>query len=478
MEIFKLFGSVFIENDKANKAIDDTDNKGKGLSETFGKVGGVVAGAGVAIAGAAVAAGAAIVGLALDTAEYAGEINDASKQSSLGVENLQQLKYAAEQSGTAFGDITKAAGKMNVIFADAAAGNDKAKETFDSLGISLTDANGKMKDSDTVFNEAISTLAEMGDTTEATRLGTDLFGKGYVNLKPMLAEGKDGIDKLKTSASDLGLVMSGEAIAAGDQFGDTIDTLKQSVGSVGKEVAETFMPILQMFADWLMENMPTIKAVVKVVFEVMKKVVGDLYDAFNDNVLPVLKRLWAWIEPNLPAIKTAFEVVFKAIKVVIKIVFDIIGFLIDLIIGMAEGVGKGLNAVKKIFDTVFGAIKAVIEGVQKVLDIFNGTKVEGKKVTVTEEVKQQRENTRPTGIKTGMASGGTVTKTGLSWVGENGPELMAMPKGASIIPLPRLATAGVTINITGNTILGEDDPTIKKLGSSIVNYLRERGINS
>jgi hypothetical protein len=34
----------------------------------------------------------------------------------------------------------------------------------------------------------------------------------------------------------------------------------------------------------------------------------------------------------------------------------------------------------------------------------------------------------------GMAAGGTVAGAGLSWVGEEGPELLRLPAGASIIP--------------------------------------------
>jgi hypothetical protein len=163
---------------------------------------------------------------------------------------------------------------MNVIFADAAAGNKKAQTTFKDLGISITDASGNLKSSDTVFNESIARLAEMGDTAEATRLGTDLFGKGFVNLKPLLSEGKDGIEKLKSTASELGLVMSSDAVTAGDQFGDTLDTLKQSLGSAGKEVSMTFMPVFQKMADWTIENMPTIKKVFSTVFAVIGDVVG------------------------------------------------------------------------------------------------------------------------------------------------------------------------------------------------------------
>ncbi|MBO0962492.1 phage tail tape measure protein [Neobacillus sp. MM2021_6] len=60
MEIFKLFGSIFVDNDKADQAIDETDEKGKGLSLTFegmGKaakiMGGVIA-VGVGLAATAV----------------------------------------------------------------------------------------------------------------------------------------------------------------------------------------------------------------------------------------------------------------------------------------------------------------------------------------------------------------------------------------------------------------------------------------
>jgi tape measure domain-containing protein len=44
------------------------------------------------------------------------------------------------------------------------------------------------------------------------------------------------------------------------------------------------------------------------------------------------------------------------------------------------------------------------------------------------------------GLANGMAhqaDGGTTTRPGLSWVGERGPELLNMPRGAQVIPLPR-----------------------------------------
>lgn len=48
----------------------------------------------------------------------------------------------------------------------------------------------------------------------------------------------------------------------------------------------------------------------------------------------------------------------------------------------------------------------------------------------------------------GMASGGTVTSSGMALVGENGPELLNLPTGASVIPLTNTSGGGNTINIT------------------------------
>lgn len=44
----------------------------------------------------------------------------------------------------------------------------------------------------------------------------------------------------------------------------------------------------------------------------------------------------------------------------------------------------------------------------------------------------------------GMATGGSVKRSGLSWVGERGPELLNMPNGASIIPLDSGPLAGLS----------------------------------
>jgi hypothetical protein len=76
-----------------------------------------------------------------------------------------------------------------------------------------------------------------------------------------------------------------------------------------------------------------------------------------------------------------------------------------------------------------------------------------------------------TGFFPGQAEGGTTIRPGLSWVGENGPELMSMPRGASIIPLDRVGSGngGTNVNIVVNAGMGTDGAAV---GEQIVNAIR------
>jgi hypothetical protein len=68
----------------------------------------------------------------------------------------------------------------------------------------------------------------------------------------------------------------------------------------------------------------------------------------------------------------------------------------------------------------------------------------------------------------GQAEGGITSRSGLSWVGEKGPELLNLPRGAQVIPLDRMGS-GSSINITVNAGMGTDGAAV---GEQIVNAIR------
>lgn len=166
---------------------------GATMGEAFGKLR-----TGAMLAGAAAIAG---LGLAARSAQqYGDEIAKASQATGKSTEELSGLRYAAEASGAAWGDLV--------------AGIAKANKT--RPGKSL---------------EAIADeLGAIADPADRAREAMEIFGKDLAGkLLPMLNQGSKGIAALKARAADLGLIVTPEQGAAAERFGDAVTDLKLSI---------------------------------------------------------------------------------------------------------------------------------------------------------------------------------------------------------------------------------------------------------
>jgi hypothetical protein len=72
----------------------------------------------------------------------------------------------------------------------------------------------------------------------------------------------------------------------------------------------------------------------------------------------------------------------------------------------------------------------------------------------------------------GLAEGGTITRGGSVMVGEQGPEILNLPRSASVIPLDK--QGGINITINNPKIMNDRDA--EKLGDLLVGYLKRKGI--
>ena len=166
MEIFRLIGSVFVDTDQANESIQKTDEKAGGLGQTL--LGGVETAAkwGAAIVTGATAAAGALVGVATNAAGAMDEIDKGSAKVGISKQAYQEWSYVLGQNGM---DISKMEVGMKTLVAamdGAASGTESAAANFEALGLSIYDADGKLKDQETMMNEAIYALASMENGTE------------------------------------------------------------------------------------------------------------------------------------------------------------------------------------------------------------------------------------------------------------------------------------------------------------------------
>ena len=159
-------------------------------------------------------------------------------------------------------------------------------ESFDELGVSLTDSSGAMRSSEDILNDTMAALASMEDETKRNALATELFGgKVAQELMPTLNSGADGITDLKDRADELGLVMSDDGVKASADYQDAMTDLNGTIEGIKNGIGASLLPV-----------------------------VTDLINKITNEVIPAVKDFTANNEWLIPAIAgvvaaiTAFKI--------------------------------------------------------------------------------------------------------------------------------------------------------------------------
>jgi len=175
---------------------------------------------------------------AINTAD---NLNDLRQKTGVSVEALSQFSTAANMSGTTIEAVGGAIVKLN---RNLATRNDKATAALTSLGISATDASGKLKSADKVMLEVANRFSKMEDGAKKSAAAQALFGKSGADMVPMLNMGGDAISKL-------GVTMSGEFAAQADEFNDKLAVMQADLSRIGVSIGTALMPALSGLADVL-----------------------------------------------------------------------------------------------------------------------------------------------------------------------------------------------------------------------------------
>lgn len=360
MEIFKLFGSIFVNTDEADKSMQKTESNAESIATKLGNGVKTAAKWGAAIVSGAAIAATAVIGLATNAAGTADEIDKMSQKIGISTEAYQEWSYVMGQNGM---DVEKLSTGMKTLVSQmdsAASGTASAQENFEKLGVSIYDSSGKLKDQETILNETMHALADMENGTEKARLATELFGKAGIEMMPMLNQGSGAMDELTQRAHDLGLVMSEDAVSAGVTLGDTIDDIKQSFSMIGTNLGSAIIPVIQQFADLIVDNMPMIQQAIGQIGPVL----ADMAAAF----LPVLAEMAQMLLPLLvDLINQLLPVITDIASAVLPVITELIDKLLPPLMKIIEAV---LPVVTTLLDTLMPIIDALFQILSPILDVL------------------------------------------------------------------------------------------------------------
>ena len=158
------------EVDDAGEEADDAGNKFEKLGSICKAAGAAIGAAFAAVSAAAVAAGKALVDMSKEGAAYADTVLTESTVTGIATNKLQEYMYAAELVDVSTDTLTKSMAKQIKSMKSAADGSKTMVAAYDQLGVSVTDANGNLRDSDTVYWEIIDALGKVENETERDAL--------------------------------------------------------------------------------------------------------------------------------------------------------------------------------------------------------------------------------------------------------------------------------------------------------------------
>ena len=104
--------------------------------------------------------------------------------------------------------------KLTKNMDSARGGTGAAADAFATLGVSVTDINGSLRDNEDVFYDTIDALGKMENETERDALAMAIFGKSATDLNPMIEAGSKQLKAFADEAHEMGYVLDGDALKA------------------------------------------------------------------------------------------------------------------------------------------------------------------------------------------------------------------------------------------------------------------------
>lgn len=184
------------------------------LSKSFASISGI--GAGLSFAGLAAGARAAL--------RTADEIDNLAKQSDLGVEALQALKFQAEEAGIQFETMRPAINALRRAVEAAKGGNEQYAKSFETLGVSSQELSGMSTEQ--VLNAVAKAMYESADSADVSVAATKVLGAESTRLNGILKDlGSEGLQQLIERLKESGHIMSEQTVGSLDRAEESASRL-------------------------------------------------------------------------------------------------------------------------------------------------------------------------------------------------------------------------------------------------------------
>lgn len=367
----------------------------------------VLATAGI-IAGLAVAAkkaADALAGMTKESAARADELLTQASTTGVATDALQKFKYAENLVDVQADTLADSLKDLTKNMADAAHGNEEYAARFDALGVSITNTDGSLRDSYDVFLDVIDALGEMGNRTERDAAAMGLINESAQRLNPLIDSGTESLRAYGDEAERLGYVLSEDDLEALHAVDDAQQKLLKTQEAVTNQISVQYAPHMEKALNKSSELVQKLGDILT------RSGLVDNFGKLVDSATNLFDPLMDISEVAIPALSIALNSVSGLVAWFLDAADVLTGILTLDFNKIGVAMGFGMNT----------------SGEMSHLQQWKyGTSSAGDRGWVQDASGQW--------VANGYNAGGTDNwRGGWTRVGEAGPELVSLPRGAQIM---------------------------------------------
>jgi hypothetical protein len=164
--------------------------------------------------------------LVRQTVASTAEIADVADKIGVTTERLQELRFAADQSGVTANELDDAMAQFARRIGEAAAGSGDLAKILAANGVAIRDAEGNIRPLNDLLREYAELIRNAGSDSDRLALAVDAFGRSGDGMVNLLRDGTDGLDALTAQARTAGAVLGDDLVRAAADVDDKFAVLQ------------------------------------------------------------------------------------------------------------------------------------------------------------------------------------------------------------------------------------------------------------
>lgn len=208
------------------------------------------------------------------------------------------------------------------------------------LGISVTNTDGSLKNSNQLLNEVADGFVGVKDPADRVRIAMDLFGRSGAGMVNMLQNGSDELQAIRSQFSDLTIELTGAQASAVEEANDRFDALGRTFSSIGHQITALVMPALAKVATFLTVNL--LKAIAGTISGFR-----GLINAFIEGLNVLSSKLGLFDEIQKSSLGKQTEENIRSIVDAYKTLPDAVTPAAEAVQGVATGIQRQETEIQK-----------------------------------------------------------------------------------------------------------------------------------